>query len=64
MPPIANAASMTGLTIGMATYDDYDGVNFSVMVIRMFHPEVTADTEIVVVDQSSARMLCGRSEGA
>ena len=38
------------LTIGMATYDDYDGVYFSVMAIRFFHPEVTDETEIVVVD--------------
>ena len=34
----------------MATYDDYDGVYFSVMAIRLFHPEVTDETEIVVVD--------------
>jgi Uncharacterised nucleotidyltransferase len=28
------------LTIGMATFDDYDGVFFSIQAIRMFHPEV------------------------
>jgi glycosyltransferase involved in cell wall biosynthesis len=38
------------LTIGMATYDDYDGVYFTVQAIRMHHPEVTAETEILVVD--------------
>lgn len=38
------------LTIGMATFDDYDGVYFTVQAIRLFHPEVTADTEIVVID--------------
>lgn len=38
------------LAIGMATYDDYDGVYFSVQSIRMYHPEVTADTEIIVID--------------
>jgi hypothetical protein len=38
------------LTIGMATYDDFDGVYFSVQAIRLFHPEVTADTEILVID--------------
>jgi hypothetical protein len=38
------------LTIGMATYDDYDGVYFSVQAIRLFHPEVTAQTEILVLD--------------
>jgi len=50
MPASYNGASRKTLTIGMATYDDYDGVYFSVMAIRLYHPEVTADTEIVVVD--------------
>jgi hypothetical protein len=26
------------LSIGMATYDDYDGVYFSVQAIRLYHP--------------------------
>jgi GR25 family glycosyltransferase involved in LPS biosynthesis len=43
-------AEASVLTIGMAAYDDYDGVYFSVMAIRMFHPEVTDETEIIVVD--------------
>src|ERR1051325_4564387 len=34
----------------MATYDDYDGVYFSAMAIRLYHPEITADTEILVID--------------
>lgn len=38
------------LTIGMATYDDYDGVYFTCQSIRLFHPEVTDDTEILVID--------------
>jgi hypothetical protein len=38
------------LTIGMATYDDYDGVYFSVEAIRLYHPEVTDQTEILIVD--------------
>src|SRR5580704_13856031 len=38
------------LTIGMATYDDYDGVYFTTQAIRLYHPEVTADTEILVID--------------
>jgi hypothetical protein len=40
------------LTIGMATYDDYDGVYFTVQAIRMFHPEVTSETEILIVDNN------------
>ena len=34
----------------MATYDDYDGVYFSVQAIRLYHPEVTDRTEILVLD--------------
>ena len=38
------------LTIGMATYDDYDGVFFTIQAIRMYHPEVVDDVEFLVVD--------------
>ena len=38
------------MAIGMATYDDYDGVYFTVQAIRLFHPEITGETEIIVVD--------------
>ncbi len=38
------------LTIGMATYDDYDGVYFTVQAIRLYHPEIADETEIIVVD--------------
>ena len=38
------------LTIGMATYDDYDGVYFTIQSMRLYHPEVMADVEFVVVD--------------
>jgi hypothetical protein len=38
------------LSIGMATYDDYDGVYFTVMALRLYHPEIAADSEIIVVD--------------
>jgi len=48
------------LTIGMATFDDYDGVYFSVMAIRMFHPEVMDETEILVVDNNPGGP-CSRS---
>jgi len=40
------------LTIGMATYDDYDGVYFSIQSIRMYHPEVLDDIEFVIVDNN------------
>ena len=35
------------LTIGMATYDDYDGVYFSIQAIRMYHPEILKDIEFI-----------------
>ncbi len=38
------------LTIGMAVYDDYDGVYFSVQAIGLYHPEVRDDIEILVID--------------
>ena len=38
------------LTIGMATYDDYDGVYFSLQAMRMYHPEVLERVEFLVVD--------------
>ena len=40
------------LTIGMACFDDYDGVYFTVQAIRMYHPEVRRDVEILVVDNN------------
>ncbi len=49
------------LTIGMATYDDYDGVYFSIQSIRMHHPEVLDPCELLVVDNNpgsiSSRMI-------
>jgi hypothetical protein len=36
------------LTIGMATYDDFDGVYFTVQALRLYHD--LDDTELVVVD--------------
>ncbi len=36
------------LTIGMATYDDYDGVYFTVQAIRLYHPEILEEVEFVI----------------
>src|SRR5271155_3218756 len=38
------------LTIAMATYDEYDATYFTVQSIRMYHPEVADETEILVLD--------------
>lgn len=40
------------LTIGMATYDDYDGVYFTVQALRTYHPEAIEQCEIIVVDNN------------
>lgn len=42
------------LTIGMPTFNDYDGVYFSIQALRLYHPEVMDETEIVVVDNNPA----------
>jgi hypothetical protein len=49
-PADSNGAARKTLAIGMCTYDDYDGVYFSVMALRLYHPEIADDTEILVVD--------------
>lgn len=40
------------LTIGMATFDDYHGVYFSVQALRMYHPEIMDETEILIIDNN------------
>ncbi len=40
------------LCIGMATYDDFDGVYFSVQAIQLYHPEVADEIGILVVDNN------------
>jgi len=40
------------LCIGMATYDDFDGVYFSVQAIRSYHPEVAEEIGIMVIDNN------------
>jgi len=49
LPEATPPGPARSLTIGMATYDDYDGVYFSVQAIRMYHPEA-AQAEILVLD--------------
>lgn len=38
------------LTIGMATYDDYDGVYFSLQALRLYQPKILGETDFLVVD--------------
>jgi UDP-glucose 4-epimerase len=51
----AKSRTATGsrkLTIGMATYDDYDGVYFTLQAIRMYHPEILDEVEFIVIDNN------------
>ena len=48
--PSGCGLNRTLLTIGMATFDDYDGVFFSIQAIRMFHPEVLPYIDFLVID--------------
>lgn len=41
------------LTIGMSTYDDYDGTYFSIQSLLMYHPIVKSeDVEIIIIDNN------------
>ena len=49
--PVATVARFPRrLTIGMATYNDYDGVYFTIQSLRMNNPELDGALEFVVVD--------------
>lgn len=38
------------LSIGMATYDDFDGVYFTIQSLRLHHSEIDDDVEYIVID--------------
>ena len=42
------------LTIGMCTYDDFDGVYFSLQALRMYHGHIVnnEDVEILIIDNN------------
>ena len=40
------------LTVGMATYDDYDGVYFTIQSLRNTNPELEGELEFVVIDNN------------
>jgi hypothetical protein len=45
-------SSRRKLTIGMATFDDYDGVYFTIQSIRMYHKDILDDIEFIIVDNN------------
>jgi hypothetical protein len=38
------------MTIGMATYDDYDGVYFSLQAMRLYHADILDQVEFLILD--------------
>jgi len=42
------------LTLGMATFDDYDGIFFSIKAIQLYHPEILKDIEFLILDNNPA----------
>ena len=45
---------MVALTIGMATYDDFDGVYFTLQALRLYQDLL--DTELLVVDRAETEI--------
>ncbi|NMC64080.1 MAG: glycosyltransferase family 2 protein [SAR324 cluster bacterium] len=43
---------MSKVTLGMSTYDDFDGVYFSCQGNRLLHPILDLDGEIIVIDNN------------
>lgn len=43
---------MRKLTIGIPTYDDYDGVYFTIQSLRLYHSEIINDVEFVIIDNN------------
>jgi len=50
--PTPLSSQAKALTIGMATYDDYDGVYFTLQALRMYHGDALDDVEILVIDNN------------
>lgn len=53
--PIPSPTPRTGrhrISIGMATFDDYDGVYFTLQSLRLYHPEILEESEFIVIDNN------------
>lgn len=47
------------LTVGMVTYDDFDGVYFTLQSIRLYHPEILPEVEFLVIDNNPSGKHAG-----
>ena len=45
------------LTIGMATYDDYDGVYFTLQSIRLYHGEILDKLQFIIIDNNPTSVV-------
>lgn len=51
---------MKKLTIGIPTHNDYDGLYFTIMALKLYHPLVqTNDVEFVIIDNDPTSHLAG-----
>lgn len=50
--PATDVPGEKKLTIGMAVYDEYDSVYFTLQAIRMYHSEALENAEILIVDNN------------
>lgn len=48
-PTPRKSADVT-LTVGMTSYDDYDGAYFSLQAMRLYHQEVLGEVEFLLID--------------
>jgi hypothetical protein len=60
MPPAGKVGPRRTLTVGMATYDDFDGTYFTIMGLRLYHPKVADRVSILIVDNNP----CGKAAWA
>jgi len=50
VPEMTPQCEQRRLCVGMATFDDFDGVWFTIQAIRLFHPEVADKLSFLVID--------------
>lgn len=51
-PPAGSIGPRRTLTLGMSTYDDFDGTYFTLMSLRLYHPEVAERVSFLIVDNN------------
>jgi len=48
--PTPRKDAKVSLTVGMTSYDDYDGAYFSLQAMRLYHQEVLGEVEFLLID--------------